>query len=291
MITPLITILNCPRLLSLAAIFWLCASFPAVSARLNPAQDQTRLTAAKQELTDEEKKHFLLTARIIRSRETPKGITRPRRLTLTDGQLTHDAAFQPVDEFKNRERLDNGTIDINFQDSYHFNIAAYQLAKLLGLGYMMPLTVERKWEGKTGSLSWWIDSTMDEATRSEKNIQAPDPDDWGKQMFRIAVFAELVFDTDNNATNVLIDEHWKLYMIDFTRAFRLREDLPHPKRLVRCDRQLLERLRSLDAAEIGRVTKPHLEVEKIRALMKRRDKIVDLFEKLIKEKGEAEVLY
>jgi hypothetical protein len=279
------------RLLSLAILFWLLAGFRTVSAKYGQEEDPAQGTATNQEPTDAEKEHFLLTAKVIKSRETSKGLTRPRRLTLTDGKLTHDAAFQPVDEFKPRERLDNGTIDINFQDSYHFNIAAYELAKLLGLGSMMPLTVERKWEGKTGSLSWWIDSKMDEATRADKNIQPPDPDDWGKQMFRIAVFAELVFDTDHNATNVLIDEHWKLYMIDFSRAFRLREDLAHPKLLVRCDRQLLERLRGLNAAEIERVTKPHLEEEKIRALMKRRDKIVDLFEKLIREKGEAEVLY
>jgi hypothetical protein len=279
------------RLSYLAATFLLSAIFLILSAKYSFEEDRNQTTAANQELTDAEIEHFLLTAKVINSRDTPKGLTHPRRLTLTDGKLTHDAAFQPVDEFKPRERLDNGTIDINFQDSYHFNIAAYQLAKLLGLGSMMPPTVERRWEGKTGSLSWWINTKMDEATRAEKNILPPDPDDWGKQMFRIAVFSELVFDTDHNATNVLIDQQWKLYMIDFTRAFRPREDLAHPKLLVRCDRQLLERLRGLDAAEIGRVTKPHLEEDKIKALLKRRDKMVALFEKLIREKGEAEVLY
>jgi hypothetical protein len=279
------------QFLSLVSISCLSAIFLAVSARYSLEAGQDHVTAAKQKLTDAEKEHFLLTAKVIRIRDTPNGITHPQRLTLTDGQLTHDAAFQPVDEFKSRERLDNGVTEINYQDSYHFNIAAYGLAKLLGLGSMMPLTVERKWEGKKGALSWWIDSKLNEATRAEKHIQAPDPDDWGRQMFRIAVFSELVFDTDRNATNVLIDENWKLYMIDFTRAFRLREDLAHPSLLVRCDRLLLERLRGLDAAEVERATKPHLDKDKISALMKRRDKIVDLFEKLTREKGEAEVLY
>jgi hypothetical protein len=40
-------------------------------------------------------------------------------------------------------------------------------------------------------------------------------------LYRIRVFDELVYDTDPNLTNVLIGTDWKLYRIDFTRAFRL----------------------------------------------------------------------
>jgi hypothetical protein len=280
-----------PRLLSLAAIVCLSVGFIAVSAKHSLGQDQIQATEVKPKLSEEEMRQFLLTAKVIKSKETSKGITRPRKLTLSDGTLTHDAGFQSIDEFKNVMKFDDGTIEINFQDTYHFNIAAYELAKLLGLESMMPVTVERTWEGKTGSLTWWLDTKMDEAERLSKNIRPPDIEAWNRQMYRKRVFAELVCDVDPNATNVLIGENWELYMIDFTRGFRLREDVVHPRDLVRCDRQLLEKLRQLDAAEIERVTKPHLDKAKIKALMKRRDKIVALFEKLIKEKGEGEILY
>jgi hypothetical protein len=280
-----------PRLLILAAIFCLSVGFITVSANHSLAQDQTQATEVKPKLSEEEMRQFLLTAKVIKSKETSKGITRPRKLTLSDGKLTHDAGFQVIDEFKNVMKFDDGTIEINFQDTYHFNIAAYELAKLLGLESMMPVTVERKWEGKTGSLTWWLDTKMDEGERLSKNIHPPDIEAWNRQMYRKRVFAELVYDVDPNATNVLIGENWELYMIDFTRAFRLREDIAHPKDLEHCDRHLLEKLRQLDAAEIKRVTKPHLDEAKIKALMKRRDKIVALFEKLIKEKGEGEILY
>jgi hypothetical protein len=280
-----------PRMLFVASTFYLAAIFMAASTKHSPAQDQTQATGVQPNLTDAEKKDFLLTAKIIRSKQSSKGVTRPYTLTLSDGKLTHDAGFQSVDIFSSEERFDNGTTELNFRDTYHYNIAAYELAKLLGLESMMPVTVERKYEGKSGSLSWWLNVQMDEGERLKKSLHSPDAEAWNRQMYRKRVFAELVYDVDPNLTNVLIGENWELYMIDFTRSFRLHENLAHPKDLVRCDRQLLEKLRQLDAAEIERVTKPHLEKARIKALMKRRDKIVAHFEQQIAQKGESEILY
>ena len=280
-----------PRPLILATMFCLSLSFLAVSVKRSLGQDQAPATEIKPKLTEEEMRQFLLTAKIIRSHGTPKGVTRPSRLTLSDGKLTQDAGFQSIDEFKSFERFDDGHTEINFRDTYHYNIAAYELAKLLGMESMMPVTVERKWKGKKGSLSWWLDAKMDEGERLQKNIPVPDVEAWNRQMYKKRVFAELVYDTDPNLTNLLIGENWEVYMIDFSRAFRLQENLARPADLVRCDRQLLEKLRKLDEAEVERVTKPHLEKVRIKALMKRRDKIVARFEQLIKEKGEEAVLY
>ena len=39
-------------------------------------------------------------ARVTAVRESCKGVTRPLRLTLSDGTTTHDASFQAVDERK-----------------------------------------------------------------------------------------------------------------------------------------------------------------------------------------------
>lgn len=279
-----------PRLLVLATIFCLSISFPPISAKRNLAHGQTQATAVEPNLTEEETKQFLLTAKILRGKQTSKGVTEPYRLTLSDGQLTHDAGFQSIDESRSMATLKGGDREFNFRDSYHFNIAAYELAKLLGLESMMPVTVERSWQGKKGSLTWWLKVMMDEAERIQKKIRPPDPEAWNKQIYKKRVFAQLVYDTDPNLTNMLIGENWELYMIDFTRAFRVYTDLPAPKELVRCDRQLLEKLRRLDQTEIENKTKNHISKAEIKALMARRDKIVAYFEKLIAEKGEAEVL-
>ena len=239
----------------------------------------------------EQIKHFLLTAKVVGSKQSSKGVTHPWRLTLSDGTLTHDASFQPIDEHKAEMKLESGKVELGFVDSYKYNIAAYQIAELLGVDYMLPVYVERKWEGKTGSLSWWLPVKMDDAERFEKKIEPPDADKWNKQMFRIRVFDELVYDTDPNLTNVLIGPDWTVYRVDFSRAFRKSKDLRGEKNLVKCDRQLFEKLKALKADEVAERTKRYLTKDEINGVMARRDKIVAKFQSLIAQKGEKEILY
>jgi len=227
-------------------------------------------------LTEEEMRQFLLTAKVVKSRPVGRGITAPLRLTLSDGKLTHDAAFQAVDIRKPIERFPDRT-EINFRDSYHFNIAAYELSKLLGLNDMCPVTVQRNWAGKTGALSWWVNFWIHESERIEKKLEPPDPEAWNQQMHKVRVFAQLVYDTDRNLGNLLITRDWKLWMIDFTRAFRHYDSLKNQKDLVKCDQRLLEKLRQLNEAEVAERTKPHLGKAEVKALMERRDKMLAHF--------------
>src|SRR5882672_104583 len=81
-------------------------------------------------LSKEQIKQFLLTAKVVKSERAKKGITETWRLTLTDGTLTHDASFQPIEEHKPVMQLARGT-ELGFVDSYKYNIAAYELAELL----------------------------------------------------------------------------------------------------------------------------------------------------------------
>ena len=242
-------------------------------------------------LTEDQKQQFLLDAKVVNSKQLGKGTTHPWRLTLTDGQVTHDAAFQPINEHKSVMKFDDGRTEVNFVDSYHYDIAAYELAKLVGMDDMIPVYVERKWNGQVGALSWWIPWKWDEAMRHQQNLHPPDVDAYNKQMYKVRVFDQLVYDTDPNLTNVLITADWKIWRIDFSRAFRLQHDLRDPKDLVMCDRQLLEKLRQLDGDTVLEKTKPHLNKSEVKALMARRDKIVANFQKLVAEKGEGAVLY
>ena len=90
---------------------------------------------------------------------------------------------------------------------------------------------------------------------------------------------------------MLISPDFKIWRVDFSRAFRLYKDLQRPNDLVRCDRQLLEKLKALDANELATKTKHYLSKDEVKAVMARRDKIVEHFQKLIAEKGEKGVLY
>ena len=110
-------------------------------------------------------------------------------------------------------------------------------------------------------------------------------------MYDVRVFDQLVYDDDPNLTNVLIGENFKIWRVDFSRAFRSYEDLRNSKDLVRCDRQLFEKLKALDQNEVAQKTKGYLTKDEVKALMARRDKIVAQFQKMISEKGGNEVLY
>ncbi|MBZ5545631.1 MAG: hypothetical protein LAO07_18470 [Acidobacteriia bacterium] len=275
-----------PRRLSGGFIAALCLATASLVLASSP-----QAPSPEPNLTEEQKGDFLLHARVVESRQVGTGITHPWRLTLSDGTLLHDAIFQSVDIREVRHAFADGRSEFDFRDSYHFNIAAYQLAKLLGLGDMVPVTVERDWKGERGALSWWVSWKWMEATRTKENLQPPDVEAWNRQMAKVRVFDELVYDTDANLTNVLITEDWKIWRVDFTRAFRLQHDLKSPGNLDRCDRQLFERLHKLSYDEVLERTKPHLSKELVKALLARRDKMVAHFEKLVSQKGESEVMY
>jgi hypothetical protein len=261
--------------------FILSVAFCLISAGFGTAADPTK----------DEIRQFLLNAKIVDGKQTKKGVTLPWRLTLSDGTMTHDGGFQAIDEHKPRMQFANGSVELNFVDSYKYNIAAYILAEMVGMDNMVPVYVERKWKGQTGSISWWLPVKMDEADRLKQKISAPDTDAWNKQMYKIRVFDELVYDNDPNLTNVLITEDWKIWRVDFSRSFRLFKDVKDPKNLVKCDRQLLEKLKALDGNEFKQKTKNLLTDPEVQAVMARRDKIVAYFQKMVAEKGENEVLY
>ena len=241
-------------------------------------------------LNPQQQQEFLRTAEVIGAERTSTGVTRPWRLTLIDGTRTHDGLFQSIDQQKADQRLGK-THEFNFVDSYRYNIAAYELAALVGLSDMIPVTVERTWNGQKGALSWWIDDVMfDEATRVEEGQRPADVAAWSTQVARMRVFEELVHDTDRNKTNMLYTSDWKLYMIDFTRAFRTWDQLQRPGRLVRIDGWLFERLKALTDAAIDQVLGPLLTRFEVSGVLKRRDRLVGHFEDLIEQKGEALVL-
>jgi hypothetical protein len=248
------------------------------------------IAADEQTPTKDQIKQFLLTAKVVHSQGTKKGVTDTKRVTLSDGTITHDASFQSIDEHQASKQLASGT-ELRFVDSYKYNIAAYELAELVGMDDMVPVYVERKVEGKTGSLSWWLPVKMDEADRYKQKLKPPDADAWNNQMYKIRVFDQLVSDNDPNLTNVLIGENWQIWRIDFSRAFRLNNDVKDPKDLVRCERQLFEKLKALDGNALTERTKRYLTKDEVKAVMARRDKIVAQFQKLIAQKGENEVLY
>jgi hypothetical protein len=271
-----------------------CGLFLVLLTGLQPGAPRVQSAVAPAPappLSIDQMERFLRTAKVIGNKALSKGITKPEKLTLSDGTTTHDAVFQKIDQQSQMQRFATGKTEMNFRDSWHYNVAAYEVAKLVGLAEMMPVTVERSWRGTRGSLSWWLEWKWDEEMRRKADLQPPDPVDWARQQHRMRVFSQFVYDTDRNMTNQLISADWRLYMIDFSRAFRLSDTLPQPNTLLRCDAGLLARLRALTLEEVRDATKTHLTDWETRSLMKRRDLIVEHFDKLVARRGAKEVLY
>lgn len=251
----------------------------------------TPAAPASTTLPREAQAEFLRTARVIRSRGLSSGVTSPYRLTLTDGAVTHDAAFQSIDERRSQADFGARGVEFNFTDSHHYNLAAFAIAGMLGLDGMMPVTVHRDWNGREGTVTWWIDDAFDERTRLKEKRHAPNALLWNQQMHRMRVFGALVGDSDRNLGNVLITADWKLWMIDFTRAFRLWKELRHPGDLPQIERALLAQLRLLDGARLRAATAHCLSPFEVEAVIKRRDLLVAHFDRLVREKGAGAVLY
>jgi hypothetical protein len=240
-------------------------------------------------LTQPEIEEFLSTARIVAKKSAPRGVTDSQRATLDDGKLRHDAHIQTVDIRKTSFQTDRGT-EFNFRDSYKFNMAAYELDKLLELN-MVPPSVERKVDGQMAAVTWWVDDCMVELDRKKKKIEPPDQHFWNQQMYDCRVFDQLIYNTDPNLGNVLITKDWKICLIDHTRAFRTMKDLQNPKNLVQCDRKLLTKLRGLNKEVLQQKLGHYLTKMEIEGILGRRERIVKFFDDEAAQKGEAAVLF
>jgi hypothetical protein len=265
-----------------AAAVALSSSALVLGAQETPPQPARALSC-------DEIETFLKTAKMGRQREIPIGVTVPLRATLDNGTLRHDAAIQTADIREASYTTARGT-ELNFRDTWKFNVAGYELAKMLELN-MVPPYVERRVNGGPASLSWWVNDTMMEQDRVQKKLTPPDVGSWNDQMQAGRLFRELIADSDFNMTNTLITKDWRVWLIDFSRAFRLAKTLQFPAEVTRVDRKLLTNLRALNRETLLAKVSAWLSKAEIDAVIARRDVIVGILDKQIATKGEAAVLY
>jgi hypothetical protein len=185
-------------------------------------------------------------------------VTKPLRVEMALGETKHSAQIQSVNkdlpDFFGEDRK-----PVPMKDCWRFNVAAYKIDRLLGLN-MGTVVVSRAFKGK-------------------------------RQRALSRVFDELVMNIDRNLANLLITKSWKIALIDHTRCFTPYHGIRNKENLTRCSRDLLGKMKSLTAAAVTQAVGSHLTGVEVRALMSRRDRIVEFFEKKVQEKGEENVLF
>jgi hypothetical protein len=225
---------------------------------------------------------FLKTARIAAvQKDLEQGRTLPWRVVLDDGTTKATAMFKHV----HRPRPHP------FPDSYKYEIAAYELDRLLGLD-VVPPTVERVVDGAAGALQWYLEGCVSERNRERAKLQPPDLDAFLKQLDEVKIFEALAGDECQDKDDTLIHrERWKVCRVDFSEAFAASSTIAEGCPIERCSRRLFDRLREISRAELATRLRSHLSRAELDALRARQGRILSRLRALIREKGERAVIY
>ena len=239
--------------------------------------------------THDEVLDFLNTAEVVNMDEIPVGITRPKKVLLEKDGIRMHAVFRNVDLEIDGERIAD-RFWTTFRDEDQFEVAAYRLARMLGMDNVPP-AVLRQIGRSEGSLQIWLEGVMTEGSRREKGLQSPLPREWFLQNRLMYVFDNLIWNADRNLGNMLIDADWKFWLIDHTRAFQDSGDLRDPTEVTHVERVFWERLQALDEEQLGAQLGEILDSSALRSLMTRREKLIRHIEELIAERGEDVVIF
>ncbi|MBC8359764.1 MAG: hypothetical protein ISS41_00875 [Candidatus Aminicenantes bacterium] len=245
------------------------------------------------EIAQREKlEEFLKTAEIIKSEDIGEGVTKPIKLTLKKGDVERYGAW------KNPKGIKSGQLE-----GWQYEIAAYEMDKLLGLN-MVPPTVERELHGLRGSLQLWVESQLSDLELREKGMSIPDSEllQWSKMKYLARAFDSLIANDDRTQQNVRYTKDWRTILIDHSRSFRssgkFMKRLVFGKKgikgvtLIRyVPRAFIEKVKALNFDTIRNAVGPYLKDKEIEAVLKRKELLLKEIEEMIKEYGEKKVLY
>jgi hypothetical protein len=143
---------------------------------------------------------FLRDARITSRERLGTGITNPQKLTLERDGVVRHAVYKEVDQD---------------YDSWRYEVAAYELDKLLALGRVPP-TVPRSVRGYRGAVQLWVDGqTLSKVTTPPADIEA-----WRVEVSVLWLFDDLVANIDRHLNNAVITSDFRMAFIDNSKSFQ-----------------------------------------------------------------------
>ncbi|MEJ2513633.1 MAG: metallophosphoesterase [Gammaproteobacteria bacterium] len=230
-------------------------------------------------LDDDWVERALAQGRIVSKEDVGEGVTKPVRVTVEHDGVQVQAIFKTESTEVLSGRSRRAERSVANSDRWQYEVAAYRLDRLLDLN-LVPVTVERTIDGRTGSLQFWVGDIVSELKRQEEDIPAKGWCSLSEQWWLMYVFDALIHNSDRTLQNVVYDaDSWMLYLIDHSRSFRLEGTFPpdlagaEPK----IAPALQARLAALDDETLHRELSEWLTRDQIRAVLKRRDRILEVW--------------
>ena len=225
--------------------------------------------------------NFLRTAEILSTEIAPqRGRTEAWMINLFDGKTACRGYFKHVDSAR----------PTPIADSYKYEIAAYELDKLLEIDRVPPV-VEREIEGINGSLQLYLEGCRPLSIQKRMNIEPPNSEYLQNSLDEINIFENLTY-CEHDLSDVLIHmDSWKVCRVDFSQAFSPAIQLIPEQTIKRCSKKLYNNLLHLTDSIIQDKLKHWLNPDEISAVLERRKIILDTITQLVKERGEESVLF
>jgi hypothetical protein len=225
---------------------------------------------------------------ILESKPLGIGVTKPQKLLIEWEGRRIEAVFKAVNvEESGVTVMANATAEINFTDSYRWELGAYLLDRQLGLN-MVPVTVERRIDGQKGVVIEWIEDTISETERIERQIDIPADSGRIEKLSTMLLFDALIYNVDRNPGNWLWTHDWQLYLIDHSRSFRLNKKLPKnvAETTLQVPRWLYDRLGELELETLVPALSTAVDRGRVKMVMKRRDALIAKIERQRKDFGD-----
>jgi hypothetical protein len=242
----------------------------------------SQVSADEQEFINRsEIENYLKTAKVVSFVVISSGRTRAWDVMLDDDKIKRKARFKHI----YTPRPEN-----IIADSYTYEIAAYELDKLLGLEVMPPI-VEREIKKIKGSLQFFIEDCFSLDEKQRKKIKPPDEEKFQDELAQITIFENLTYNKRVIKDVLIHKADWKVCRVDFSQAFAPMHELFPDFEASRCSKKLYDNLKKLDQKTIESKLGDYLYVEEIDALLTRKRLIIEKIEELIKQKNEKAVLF
>lgn len=206
---------------------------------------------------------FLRTAKIVSViPDEEAGRTEPWKIILTDGENRRTGYFKHL------------SLIPMVRDSYKFEIAAYELSKMLQIIHVPPV-IEREIENVAGSLQIFLEDCQSLIKFKQEAAVPLDQQKFTAELQTICVLENLTFCKRDEEDIFVHNLTGHLFRVDFSEAFGPEHSLLPGFNVANCSEELVASLTELSKKQLQKRLSVYLSDEEITAILARRDLMLE----------------